>query len=498
MGTCAGDAVHTGRDLGCYWEKTQLGLDALARMLAGGCFSVGPEQMGLELELNLIDDNVDPAMANQTVLKHIDNPAFQTELGQHMIELNVAPRPLAGGEALDLERELRSVLNSANDAAGATGVGLVMIGMLPTLRAEHFDQRWMSSGSRYSVLNEQILAARRAPVEIDVEGVPLSGWPAERLWCVADSFLPAAGCTSVQLHLQVAADDFAAHWNAAQALAGVQVAVAANSPFLLGRALWHETRIPLFAQATDARAPGLRDQGARPRTWFGQRWITSIFDLFEENLRYFPPLLSQTQDEDPLAVLAAGGAPSLWELRLHNSTIWRWNRPVYDVAEGVAHLRIENRVLPAGPTVIDMLANAAFFFGAMRGLTELDRSVCSELPFHVARNNLYAGARLGMDSQLYWPGIGWTPPDELVLRTLLPLAHQGLRSCGMSDAALERYLTVIEQRCAKRRTGASWQRAAIQTLTNRGVDRPTALAGMLRDYIEHMHSNQPVHTWPST
>jgi hypothetical protein len=329
-----------------------------------------------------------------------------------------------------------------------------------------------------------------------MEGVPLVGGQAERLQCAADSVLPESGCTSVQLHLQVSADDFAAHWNAAQALAGVQVAVAANSPFLLGRALWHETRIPLFEQATDTRSPELRNQGVRPRVWFGERWITSIFELFEENMRYFSPLLSQTQDEDPLAVLAAGRAPSLSELRLHNSTIWRWNRPVYDVADGVPHLRIENRVLPAGPTVIDVLANAAFFFGAMRGLAECEAPVWSHMSFHTAQDNLYAGARLGMDAHLYWPGIGWVRPDQLVLRTLLPLAHDGLRSCGMSDAARERYLAVIEQRCAARRTGASWQRATVQTLTSQGADRPTALAGMLRGYLGHMHSNQPVHAWP--
>lgn len=497
MGTCASDPVYAEQDLACYREKIQLGLEALARMLAGGCFSAGPEQVGLELELNLIDENVDPAMANQTVLKHIDDPSFQTELGQHMIELNVAPRPLAGDQALDLERELRGVLNTANDAARAADVGLVMIGMLPTLRPDHFDQRSMSSNSRYAVLNKQILAARRAPIELDVEGVPLSGGQAERLRCIADSILPASGCTSVQLHLQVTPDDFAAHWNAAQALAGVQVAVAANSPFLLGRALWHETRIPLFEQSTDSRSPELRNQLAASRTWFGQRWITSVFDLFEENVRYFSPLLSRIEDEDPLAVLAAGGAPSLSELRLHNSAIWRWNRPVYDVADGMPHLRIENRVLPAGPTVIDILANAAFFFGAMRGLTELDRPVWSRLPFPVARDNLYAGARLGMDAQLNWPGIGWVRPDELVLRTLLPLAHQGLRSYGMSEAARQRYLTVIEQRCATRQTGASWQRATVRRLISQGADRSTALAAMLRGYIEHMHSNQPVHTWPS-
>jgi Glutamate-cysteine ligase family 2(GCS2) len=491
------EGTVTKQDLQRYRDKAQLCLDALARMLADGYFRTDPQTMGLELELNLIDENLDPAMANQTVLQHIDDPAFQTELGQHNIEVNVTPRPLADDEALELERELRASLNTAADTAGAAGVGLVMIGILPTLRSEHFDPRWMSPTSRYALLNEQILATRSKDLELNMEGVPLAGGRTERLQYVAESILPESGCTSSQLHLQIAPDDFAAHWNAAQALAGVQVAVAANSPFLLGRALWHETRIPLFEQATDTRSVELRNQGERPRVWFGERWITSIFDLFEENVRYFSPLLPQTQDEDPLAVLAAGETPSLSELRLHNSTIWRWNRPVYDVADGVPHLRIENRVLPAGPTVIDVLANAAFFFGAMRGLAELEAPVWSEMPFHAARDNLYTGARLGMDAHLYWPGAGSARPDELVLRTLLPLAHDGLRSCGMSDAARERYLAVIEQRCATRRTGAGWQRATVQRLTSRGADRPAALAGMLRGYVEHMHSNQPVHAWPS-
>jgi Glutamate-cysteine ligase family 2(GCS2) len=496
MGEGVLDPIYTQQDLQRHREKIQRCLDALARMLAEDNFSTGPAQMGLELELNLIDENVDPAMANQAVLKQINDPAFQTELGQHNIEINVTPRPLAADEALGLERELRAALNTANDAARATGVGLVMIGILPTLRADHFDRRWMSPKSRYALLNKQILAARREELELNMEGVPLDGGTAERLRCAADSILPESGCTSVQLHLQVAPHDFAAYWNAAQALAGVQVALAANSPFLLGRALWHETRIPLFEQSTDTRSPELRNQGVRPRVWFGERWITSIFDLFEENARYFSPLLPQTQNEDPLAVLAGGGAPSLSELRLHNSTIWRWNRPVYDVAYGVPHLRIENRVLPAGPTVIDVLANAAFFFGAMRGLAELDRPVWNQMSFQAAEDNLYAGARLGMDAPLYWPGNGWVRPDELVLRKLLPLAHDGLRSYGMSDAARERYLAVIEQRCVTRRNGAGWQRATVHALASLGSDRPAALTGMLRRYVEHMHSNQPVHAWP--
>jgi gamma-glutamyl:cysteine ligase YbdK (ATP-grasp superfamily) len=496
MGKGAIDAVYTKRDLQRSREKTQRCLDALARMLAGNSFLPGPERMGLELELNLVDENVDPAMANQTVLEHIDDPAFQTELGQHNIEINVPPRPLAADEALGLEHELRAGLNTANDAARSAGVGLVMIGILPTLREDHFDQRWMSPKWRYTLLNRQILATRSEDLEIDIEGVSLAGGEPERLLCAAESMMPESGCTSAQLHLQVGPGEFAAHWNAAQALAGVQVAIAANAPFLLGRALWHETRIPLFEQAADTRSPELCNQGVRPRVWFGERWISSVFDLFEENVRYFSPLLPEIQDEDPLAVLAAGAAPSLSELRLHNSTIWRWNRPVYDVMDGVPHLRIENRVLPAGPTVIDVLANAAFFFGAMRGLVEVETPVWTQLPFETARDNFYTGARLGMDARLYWPDIGWVRPDELVLHTLLPLAHDGLRSYGTSDAARERYLAVIEQRCVTRRTGASWQRATVQTLENRGADRLTAVKEMLRRYIEHMHSNLPVHAWP--
>lgn len=479
-----------------YRSKIRLCLDVLARMLADRSFARGPERVGLEVELNLVDDNLDPAMANQVVLERIDDPAFQSELGQHNIEMNVRPRPLAGTEMLGLEQDLRETLDTADQAATEAGVSTVMIGILPTLRADHFDRRWMSPKSRYTALNDQILAARREDLVLDMEGVALDGATPERLQCAVNTILPESGCTSVQLHLQVDPDEFAAHWNAAQVLAGVQVALAANSPFLLGRALWQETRIPLFEQSTDTRPPELRNQGVRPRVWFGERWINSIYDLFEENVRYFSPLLPVVAGEDPLAVLANGTAPSLSELRLHNGTIWRWNRPIYDVVDGVAHLRIENRVLPAGPTVIDVIANAVFFFGALRGLTRLDQPVWNQMTFHAAEENLYAGARFGMESQLYWPGVGWAPPDELVLRKLLPLAREGLADYGVSEPVCDRYLGVIEQRCKTRRTGATWQRATVQELISQGVDRPTALAGMLRRYIEHMHTNQPVHIWP--
>lgn len=479
-----------------YRDKMQRGLDALARMLADGNFSFPRQQMGLEMELCLVDEHMEPSMSNHVVLEKINDSSFTTELGQQNIELNVEPQVLAGDSAVELEQRLHASMSRAASGAHDAGAKVVMIGTLPTLRDAHFDPQWLSRNPRYSILNEQIFLARGEEMLLDMEGVPLGDRAPERLRSYANSILPESACTSVQLHLQVAPEDFASHWNAAQCLAGVQVAVGANSPFLLGKALWHETRIPLFIQATDTRPQELRNQGVRPRVWFGERWITSIFDLFEENVRYFPALLPEPEEEDPLAALEAGRAPTLAELRLHNGTIWRWNRPVYDLVDGVPHLRVENRVLPAGPSVVDTVANACFFYGVQRALTEQDRPLWSQMTFAAAEENFYAGARHGMDAHLYWPGIGWVTPDELVLRILLPMAHEGLRSCGVSDRARERYLGIIEQRCLVRQTGASWQRDVVAMLEERGADRRSALAGMLRRYIELTESGEPVHLWP--
>ncbi|WP_199431329.1 glutamate--cysteine ligase [Qaidamihabitans albus] len=498
MGKDVSPDAFRPQDRGRYRRKVQRCLDTLARMLSDGSFSFPRKHIGLEVELNLVDGGMRPSMSNAAVLDALGNSSFTTELSQHNMELNVPPRPLDGDSALQLEDDLRSYLDAAGDKAEETGVLLAMIGILPTLSHEHFDQKWLTNNSRYALLNDQIFAARGEQTVLSLEGVGLSGQRPERLRAHAESILPEAACTSVQLHLQVAPEEFAAHWNAAQCLAGVQVALGSNSPFLLGKALWHETRIPLFLQATDTRPEELKNQGVRPRVWFGERWITSIFDLFEENVRYFPGLLPETDDEDPVEALESGQVPKLSELRLHNGTVWRWNRPVYDVVDGKPHLRVENRVLPAGPTVLDMMANAAFFYGAQRALAEQERPVWTQMSFQAAEENLYAGARNGFDAQLYWPGIGWIPPDELVLRVLLPLAHEGLRNSDVSDTAAQRYLGVIEQRCLTRRTGSSWQREVVGLAQARGMDRDSALAAMLARYLELSKAGEPVHAWAVT
>jgi hypothetical protein len=276
----------------------------------------------------------------------------------------------------------------------------------------------------------------------------------------------------------------------------VQLALGANSPFLLGRELWRETRVPLFEQATDTRSEELKAQGVRPRVWFGERWITSIFDLFEENVRYFPALLPVIEDEDPLDVLESGKTPRLAELRLHNGTIYRWNRPVYDIVEGRPHLRVENRVLPAGPTVADTMANAALYFGLVRTLAEHERPLWSQMSFSAAEENFHVAAKHGIEANLYWPGLGQVPATELVVRRLLPMARAGLEQWGVLPEERDRLLGIIEQRCILGRNGASWfaDRFASRIAELDG-DRLDALRSTLNEYREHMHTNDPVHTW---
>lgn len=491
MGEEVESTEFTRQDRQQYREKVRKCLDVFARMLTEAKFDFDRPMTGLEIEFNLIDTDNNPAMRNADVLQAIANEDFQTELGQFNIEINVPPRGLAGRSAEELETDLRASLNDAEQRSRGEGAHIVMIGILPTLTPADLTGKTLSANARYALINEQIFAARGEDLQIAIDGP-------ERLSTFADSIAPEAACTSVQFHLQVSPQAYASNWNAAQSIAGVQLALGANSPFLFGKELWRETRIALFEQATDTRPAELKSQGVRPRVWFGERWINSIFDQFEENVTYFPALLPITDDEDPEAVLARGDTPKLSELRMHNGTIYRWNRPVYDVFRGKPHLRVENRVLPAGPTVVDILANGAFYYGMLRYLAEEDRPLWTRLSFAAAEDNFDAGAKHGINAHLYWPGLGEVPATELVLRKLLPMAYEGLDRWKVDPAVRDRLLGIIEQRCIKQTNGAEWQVRTFHQIDSekRPLDRREALREMLGRYVEHMHSNEPVHTWP--
>ncbi|MEU1078638.1 glutamate-cysteine ligase family protein [Streptomyces sp. NPDC005908] len=478
-----------------YREKLRRCLTGLERLLAEKRFDRPKNLMGLEIELNLAGADGMPKMLNAQVLERIASRDFQTELAMFNLEVNIAPHRLGGRVFDQLDEELRTSLAYADRKAQEVDAGIVMIGILPTLDRDDLVSSNLSDVDRYALLNDQIVAARGEDFTLDIDGV-------EQLSCTSKSIAPEAACTSVQLHLQVTPERFPDVWNAAQVVAAAQIAVGANSPFLFGRELWRESRPPLFQQSTDTRPPELKAQGVRPRTWFGERWVTSAFDLFEENLRYFPALLPICDDEDPLEVLDRGGVPSLAELVLHNGTVYRWNRPVYDIADGVPHLRVENRVLPAGPTVTDVVANAAFYYGLVRALAEDSRPVWTRLPFEAAAANFDAACKHGIDARFTWPrrgrlgGLGEVDAVTLVREELLPLAEAGLDAWGIEPADRDRYLGVIEERCRRRVNGASWQTATFHRALDLGLGRDEALAATTRRYRELTKQGDPVHTWP--
>ncbi|HVM19877.1 MAG TPA: hypothetical protein VM307_07950 [Egibacteraceae bacterium] len=492
MGRDIDTTEFTREDRSRYREKVKANLAALRQLIETDRFETGKRTIGVEVEVYVMDRNGDAAPINQALLDRIASPDFQTELAQFNIEFDVKPRRLGGSCFRDIEEELRRSLNYAQQQARSLDAEVLVIGILPTLTDFDVTEQNLSANPRYKALNDVILAQRGEDILIRIEGD-------ETLETTANSIVFEAACTSMQLHLQVDPQEFARFWNAAQVLSAPLLAVGANSPFFLGKQLHHETRIALFEQATDTRTEELASQGVRPRVWFGEKWLTEgLFELFDENVRYYPALLPICEDEDPVQILRAGDVPRLPELTLHNGTIYRWNRPVYEVSRGRPHIRVENRVLPAGPTVVDAVANSAFYYGMLNALASQNPPLWNTMSFEAAQDNFFTAARDGLFAKLYWPRVsGQVPVAELVLKHLLPLSREGLLDWGVDANDVDYYLGIIEERTLAEQNGAIWQiRTWQQLLDEQDMDRPEAARELVRRYLDHADEGKPVHTWP--
>ncbi len=470
-------------------HRLERSVAALRRMVDDGWFDAHDDTIGMEVEFDLVEPLGRPRLINDAVLARLGRTDMQHELGQFNVELNLAPRRLRGQVLRDCEAGLADVFDRSRAAMEGLGVRLVAVGMLPTVSAEQLTVERISHNPRYELLARRMRAARHRPFSVHI----LDG--CEPVEFDTDSVAPDAATTSLQLHLRVPPDRFAAYYNAAQTIAGAQVAVAANAPFLLGRRAWQETRIPLLEQLLDTRR--LKDvrAGAPARVRLGDRWVDDPVELFDDIVRDFPPLLPTMEAEDPDTAIVTGCAPSLRELRLHNGTVWRWNRPVYDVQAGRPQLRIENRVLPSGPTPVDMIANAAYYYGLLRAVVDSEPAPWEQMPFAVAERDLHAAARDGLAAQLSWAGVDY-PANRLTREVLLPAAAAGLDAWGVDSEDRDRYLGVIDARVRCGRTGAAWQIDVVRRLEERGLERITALHEMTRRYVEHAHTGAPVHEWP--
>jgi hypothetical protein len=480
--------VFTGEARQSYRQKARRCLDVFGRMLRGAEFS-GTSFPGLEIDLSLL------GRENGCVLN--DSESILAALSSSMSGSGVSGGTIviktAGDAAsfLDLEEQTGLGVDRVSTTARSLNALTVSIGIPPTLTADDLTAASLSKDMHVRLLNRELRRVRGGEdFVLHIDGV-------ESMQMQLDSIAGFGAGKGLRILLPLDPERFSAYWNAAQAISGVQVAVGANSPFLCGKELWRETRAALLEQSTEPSRFELRLQGVRPQVWFGERWINSSFDLFEENTRYFPALLPMVDDEEPVEVLKAGGVPRLSELVLQNTTIYRWNRPIYDVVRGVPRLQMENRVLAAGPTVVDMIADSAFYFGLVNLLANAERALWSQLSFSAAEENFHSGVRHGLDAEVYWPGLGRVPAAELVLRRLLPMAHEGLEAWGVGQDTRDRLLGIVEGRCLNGCNGAAWQSQMFHKLYDSGqVDRRDAMRMMVQRYCRYMHTNEPVHTWP--
>lgn len=444
--------------------------ELLGDWLAAGRVQSKQRRFGFEMEGWLTGLDGLPAARNQAFLQQVDDPLVVHELARFNFEINSEPLPLQAGSLNAMHDALQARWRRCEASAAELGMRSLMIGILPTVRPADLSLRNMSPLQRYRAINDQIFALRNGePIQLDIDG------DEHLLHRHADVMLEAA-TTSLQIHIEVDGRDAARAFNISKMLSAVMVGISANSPFLFARRLWRETRIPLFEQAV---AVGGSDYSKR--VTFGVRYAQhSIFECFEANRSRYPVLLPDLMDK-PVEELA--------HLRLHNGTIWRWNRPLIGFDEsGEPHCRIEHRVVAAGPTPADAMANTALFIGLFEYLMRSEQPLEDLLPFAVVRDNFYAAARAGIFAQVRWLDGDLQPLQRLLSLNLLDCAAQGLHECGFDDRESGRWLDVIRGRISANRTGAEWQVAWCE---RHGSD----YAAMVTAYADRQATNQPVHLW---
>ncbi len=462
-------------------------IKALEIMLEGKMLEEGIFRIGAEQEFCLVTDNWRPSKASMEILQNLHDPHFTTELARFNLEINLDPLELKDKCFSEMEQHLNTFLNKADEVAKKFNNQVVLTGILPTISKRELELEFMTPSPRYQALNELTKALRGKDFELSISGV-------DELAIIHDSVLFEACNTSFQMHLQISPDDFISSYNWALAISAPVLGIASNSPLLLGRELWSETRIALFQQSIDTRSSSyaLKDQSAR--VTFGNSWAhSSIAELYKNNLSLHKVLLTKSIDKDSLEELAQGNMPKLQALSLHNSTIYQWNRACYGVANNKAHLRIENRYLPAGPTTMDEMANFAFWVGIMLGRPAAFDHLPAKMDFRDAKANFFKAARTGKESVLQWMDEQISVRD-LVLNKLLPLAYAGLKKAEIHPDDIAYYLGIIEQRAVKE-TGSQWTVRNYRKLKDKWK-KDEALLMLTKAMVKNQHSGIPLHDWP--
>jgi len=464
-------------------------LRALAFMLQDGRVESGVRRIGAEQEMFLIDRYLRPAPVSLEVLKQANDPRLTTEIARFNLEANLAPLELENNCFSRMEEELNEVIEIARNSAATQNADVLLSGILPTLQKSDLTLDNLTPVARYHELDRGVIRMRGGPLSIHIKGL-------DELQLTHDNIMMESCNTSFQVHFQSNAEEFANHYNVAQAITAPVLAVAVNSPLLFGQRLWQETRVALFQHSTDERSRPQLARNQPTRVSFGDCWLQrSVIELFHDQITRFRPIMIMQPDENPFEVLARGETPSLSALRLHNGTVWRWNRACYGIYNGAPHLRIENRALPSGPTIVDEVANAAFFTGLMLGVPQKYGEIATRMAFDDAKLNFFRAARHGLDAQFQWIDGHSHNAASLILDQLLPLARQGLSDAHVASEDIEKYLGIIEERARSGQTGARWIMKSLSAIGS-SASKDATQRRLTSEILANQKQSQPVHRWP--
>lgn len=485
--------VSTQKQLNDFTKCLLHDVQALERMLHEGWFNTDPIHIGAEQEICLIDGHYKPAPAAMEVLDNLGAEAacFTTELAKFNIEANLDPLVFSGRCFHEMEQQLNRLTQSLHEVCDQMGLSYVLTGILPTIRKFDLELDNLTPLKRYESLVKAINKLRGKIYELRIGGV-------DELNIKHDSAMLEACNTSFQVHLQVSPDEFVSKYNIAQVLTAPVLAIATNSPMLFGKRLWSETRVALFQQSVDTRISSEYIRDRSPRVTFGNEWLrNSILDLYKEDIVRFRVMLMTDVKKDALSQMDEGITPRLRALMIHNSTVYRWNRPCYGISpNGKPHLRIENRCLPAGPSIVDEVANSAFWLGLMSSFGDHYPDVRLLMDFDQAKNNFVTVARYGLDTKLTWMDGKKYSASDLIARELLPMAREGLSGRGIHKDDIDRYMGVIEGRNETRRTGASWMLSSFSKLIKERSGREETASAITASMHHHQQTGKPVHEWP--
>lgn len=488
MGSQAVKAIESLRERKDFLYHLLNDVKALEMMLSQDVFEKGIQRVGAEQEVCLVDKNFRPSCNAIKVLDKIDDPHFTTELALFNLEINLDPLELKNDCFSQIDAELRKLITHGDSTANEIDdTKIILTGILPTLRKRDMVFKNITPYQRYKVLNKILKDIRGDDFMLKIKGV-------DELILNHKSILFEACNTSFQVHLQIPTDELVDKYNWAQAIAGPVLSIAANSPLLLGRELWSETRIALFQQSVDLRNKSYLLREQKPRVSFGSNWIKkSIIELYQDDIVRYTPLLTTDLKEDAIAKLNKGEIPKLEAIGIHNGTIYRWNRMCYGQTNGVPNMRIENRYIPAGPTVQDEVANALFWIGVMQGMPEKYKNLSDATPFNEVKGNFINAARTGINTYFNWFGRG-VSARRLILEELIPIARDGLRTSQISEKDIEKYLKIIEKRAESRHTGSQWLKHSNRVLKKK-MTKDIANATLTAHLYKNQKSGKPVHEW---